>query len=273
MPQTSSHSRSWLGIVGILLGCLGIVLCLAALVVLWTASSRLGRAADRVFGALDQSLVAAGERVAQTQDRIQSAKITAADVEKSLRDWTGREAGQRVALQLNLEERTERLADILQQADDWLDVAESSAGVVSEFLSASGFATEPGKTPSVDRLLEELAAVRAQLTDATGAVAHIHERIAAAGEEQSAGERIQQAAQFTVRLAATLGLLDSRLEQFADRISDAQSQLQQLKSTAQWWLQLTSIGVTLVILLMAAGQVAMCRLAWNGLRESRGPAN
>jgi len=267
VPQTTSRSKSWLGIVGILLGSLGIALCIAALVVLGIVSARLGRATDHVFGSLDQSLVTVRERVVQTQARLQAAKITADDVEKSLREWTGREAGQRVALQLNLEERTERLADILQQAGDWLDVAETSAEIVSEVLSVSGFTNEPGETPSIDQLIEELASVRAQLAEATQFVANIRARIVAAGEEQSAPDRIQQAAQFSVRLAATLGLLDTRLEQFDGRISASQSQLQHLKSRTQWWLRLASIGLTFLILLMASGQVAMCRLAWNGLRR------
>ena len=239
--------------------------------VLWIASSRLGRASDILFGKLDRSLVAVRQRVVQTQDRVQAAKITAGDVEKSLRQWTGREAGQRVALQLNAVERTERLEAILQQAGDWLDIAESSAGLVKEVLTIRDRAGEGALAPSIDQLIEEVASVRAQLAEATQFVANIRERIVAAGEEQSAAERIQQAAQFTVRLATTLGLLDSRLDHFGERLSTIQSDLEQLKLNTRCWLRLATIGVALVILLMAAGQVAMCRLAWNGMHKSRDP--
>jgi hypothetical protein len=268
MSNEMSTPKSWLNVVGVMLGGIGILLCVAALIVLWLVSARLGRATDRLCGALDQSLVAVRQRVTETQDRVEQAKITAEDVEKTLGQWAGREAGQRVALRLGAQERVQRLADILQQADGWLDVAQSSAGMVKEVLSAGGLTTGPAATPTVDQLLEELASVRAQLAEATHAVANIGERIGADGEEKAVSQRVQQAARVAVRLAATLGLVDSRLEKFGDRISAAQNHLQELKARWQWWRQLASIGAALVILLMAAGQVALCRLAWNGIRES-----
>jgi hypothetical protein len=119
-----NKAKSLLRVAGVALGVLGVVLCFAALAMLWTASTRLGQFTESVFDRLDKSLVAARQRVIETQDRVEAAKITTQDIETRLRGWTGREVAQRLALRLEAEERTERLETALQQAGVWLDVAE-----------------------------------------------------------------------------------------------------------------------------------------------------
>jgi chromosome segregation ATPase len=276
-----NRSKSWLGVVGILLGGLGIVLCVAALVMLGIVSARLGRATDRVFASLDQSLVAVRQRVGHTQDRLEVAKITAGEVGDSLRDWASREAAQSIAERMNIRKRTNRLAASLEQVDGWLEVVQSSIEMTHDVLAIGVPAGENWSnidSPAAaalalafDQLLERLASVRAQLAAATEAIANLRARLDATGgerEDQSEPARIQQALEISVRLIATLGLVDFRLQQFDQSVSAAQTRLQELQARTQWWLRLATWGSALVILLMAAGQVALCRLAWNGLRPA-----
>jgi hypothetical protein len=259
-------------LLGISLGGLGVVICVAALVVIWIVRVRVGQLNENVFAGLDRTLVAVGQRVSQTRDRVRDAKLTTADVEKSLLDWTKRRAGERVAAQLNAQEKADRVSALLQQAGDWLEIAESSAGLVNELLSNLPRASEQADVPSLGRLIEEIAAARAQLAEAADVVARIRERIVAVGDEKSRQERIEQAAQLTVRVADTLGSLDSRLEKFGGRVSEVQDRLRELKTRTSWWIRVVTVGVTLLILLMAAGQFALCWLAWNGWRY-RAPAD
>jgi hypothetical protein len=117
----------------------------------------------------------------------------------------------------------------------------------------------------------EIASIRAQLTEAMEVIGRIHERLVAASEEKSPTEKVEQAVQFTLRLGATLGDIGPRLQKIADKLSHAQGQVQDAKTGAQRWIHGVTIGVTLLILLMAAGQIALCRLSWTGLRSKDGP--
>ena len=263
--------KSLLSVAGITLGGAGIVVCLASMVFLWMLSFRLGHLTENLFGKLDRSLVAVRERIAQTQERVQAAKITTEDVEKSFRELTRREAGQRVASQLGAGEKTERLVSTLEQADHWLDVSESSLGFIQEVLSISASINAPNITTFVEGLTNEIASLRGQLAEVRETATRIQERVAQASDEQSADERTGQLLQLTLRVVATLGSIDSRLEKTADRVSVAQSHLQELRSEMQWWIRAGTIGVTLLSLLMAAGQVALCRWAWTGFRSSDAP--
>jgi len=109
------------------------------------------------------------------------------------------------------------------------------------------------------------------LAEATEFVDRIQERIAAVSDGKSPEERIEQAVQFALRVVTTLGSIGPRLEKLADRFSLAASQLQELKERTQWYRQCLTIGISLFIIWMAAGQAALFRLAWNGWRAMRRP--
>ena len=243
------------------------------LIFLWIVSIRVGDVTEKLFNKADQSLVAVRGRVVQTKDRVAAAKISTNDLEKMLRNWTKLEVKQRVALNLNARERTERLASSLRQADDWLAVSVSSVDLVQEMLSMSASAGAPTDTTLVDELRGQIESLRAQLAEATEFVGRIQERIAALSDGKSPEERIEQAVQFALRVVTTLGSIGPRLEKLADRFSVAASQLQEMKDRTQRYRLYLTMGITLLMIWMAAGQAALSRLAWNGCARRGLPSN
>jgi len=256
-----SRPKSLLHFAGIGLGIFGIVVCAAALVLLWMASTRLARATDSLFSKMDKSLAVVRQRVIQTGERVAAAKANTEELGATLRDWTKQEAARRLALELNVAEKSERLRAALQQADDSLEVAELSVGFVQDMLSINASTSAPSDSTLVDRLMEELASLRAQLAEATGFVARLQDWSVDTNNERPTEERIGQAAPLALRVVAALASLEPRLTKFTENMSAAQSKVQNLKAKTQSWILVITIGVTLLILLMAAGQIALCRLA------------
>ncbi|MGD9722664.1 MAG: hypothetical protein AB7O59_15130 [Pirellulales bacterium] len=248
---------------GVVLGSVGTALCLALIVLAWIAGNRFGRATESLFGSADRALIAVQQRVDRTRQHVAAAQKTAADVERSLLDWTQRDASRRQELQLAAAARTEQLANALEQADLWLEVAESSVGLVRESLASGTLARSPTSTTFVDRLIEELASLRTQLTTATEVVTQIQERLAGRSGE-SLEARMNQGVPLAQRVAAMISTMDSRFGKVEERLSVARGQLLDLGLRAQWWILFATMGVTLFLLWMAAGQVALCWLAWTG---------
>ena len=253
--------KSLLRLAGISLGTLGIAVCIASLVILWMASTRLARATDSLFSKMDKSLTVVRQRVIQTRERVAAAKANTEELGATLRDWTKQETARRLALELNVAEKSERLTAALQQADDSLEVAELSVGLVQDMLSINASTSAPSDSTLVDRLMEELASLRVQLAEATGFVARVQDRLADTDNERPTEERFGQAAPIALRVVAALASLEPRLTKVTDNISAAQSKVQNLKAKTQSWILVITIGVTLLILLMAAGQIALCYLA------------
>jgi hypothetical protein len=105
------------------------------------------------------------------------------------------------------------------------------------------------------------------MAEAKDIVTGIQERLVAASEEKSRAERIEQAAQLAVRLAATVGSIESRLQKITDKLSDSQKRVQEAQAKMQRWIFAIAAVAALVILWMAAGQTALWWISWKGWRN------
>jgi hypothetical protein len=251
-------------LVAVSLGSLGIVVCLVSIVLAWFAGNRLGRATESLFGSAERALIAVQQRVVHAHEQVAAATDAAADIEKLFLGWINREATQRQVLHQDVTEKTERLASRLQQADLWLEVAESSLGLVREMLTSGTVTSPPEKTAVIDHLIEELASLRAQLTEASELVDRIRERLTGPISE-SLETRIEQGTLFTRSVAAKLSSINARVGMVEERLSAAHTQVRDLGARAQRWILVAEIAVTLFLLWMAAGQLAMCWVAGAGL--------
>ena len=252
-----------------LLGLLGVVVCAVAVVAIWAMGSRLSQANESVFDAIDKSMVAVRERVLRAQQRVQESKLTTDDIAQSVTNWTREETGERFASRLKVEEKTERLALGLRQADVWLETSEASIQGVQQAFEIAGSLGAPVDAALINTLLDRLGSLRRQLKQSTETVDAIREHVAATAEGKTSEERISQLAQLSLRMVATLGEVDSRLGEFADRLSAAQTEGQRLESKTHFYIVTAHVCVVILIAWMAAGQVSLCRQGWKNLAQSR----
>ena len=222
---------------------------------------RLGQLTASVFSKMDSSLGVVRERAVQTQQRLVAAKSTTEELENNVREWAKQQASQRLELQFDAAGKTERLNSALQQADNWLEMAQTSVENIQEILAIYRPTSTSDDTTFVDQLAMEIAAVRSRLAEPIQLATSIRDRLSAAREDKLPVEKIDEVVSFAVRVVATLSSLDIRFENLVDRLSAAQSELQQLKARTQRWLLVIGIGLSLTILLMLAGQVALFRMA------------
>ena len=259
-------------LLALLLGLLGVVVCVAAIAVVWSVSSRISQANQNLFDGVDRSLAAVRDRVLGAQRRVQDLKISTEDIGQSVKNWTRKEASERLASQLELAEKAERLAAGLRQVDQWLVLSETSIQSVQQTLdlgSSLGARVDPAL---IGTLLEKLQAVQARLKQSTETVDEIRERVTRIAEGEALDERIDQVAQMALRLLATLGEIDSRIGKVADRVADAQTKGQHLKSKTHKYIVTAEICAFLLVAWMAAGQASLCRHGWKDYRQSRSAA-
>jgi len=228
----------------------------AAAVGVWFVGARLNQATDRVFDAVDKSLVASRDRVIGAQKRVQESKITADDVGNAVQNWIRAEAPERLASRLKVEEKTERLATGLRQADQWLEVSGESLQGVQKILEIARSLGAPADVAVVDPLMEKLAVVRRQLQQSTETVDAIRARMA---EGDTLEERLRQVAQLTLRVVATFSEIDSRLGEFADGLAGTRARVEHHRNQTHNYILAAQIGAFLLILWMAAGQASLAR--------------
>jgi chromosome segregation ATPase len=228
----------------------------------------LGGATHAVFDAIDRSLVVARDRVEKARGRVEAAKITTEEVEQSLKDWAKRQAGKRVAEKLKVAERTEQLTVTMNQADQWLEVSQSSVELVQQVLSLASSAGAAVDVGAVDAIHEDIASLRSKLADATEVVDEIHRRTS--GEDSLETWR-EQAVRSAVHAVVTLSSIDSRLKGLEGKLAEVGSNLVGQKATLLRSFSLGAVVSTFLLAWMAAGQAALCGLGWKYARGNLTP--
>jgi len=69
-----------------------------------------------------------------------------------------------------------------------------------------------------------------------------------------------------LRVIATLSSIDTRLEEFASRLAATREDLPEAEATALRWILTAAAAATLALAWIAAGQAALCVVAWRGVR-------
>jgi hypothetical protein len=257
-----------LSLLALCLGVLGAIACIAAIYFALSVSSRLCRATDRLFEKLESTTVRAQDRVVQIRERLDESKLTSESIQKSLADWAKKAAAERVALRLEVAKKSERLAPALQQAGQWLEVSGSACELVQQGLSIAATSGAVTDSTRIDELIDDIKGVRAKIAEVEDAAAHIREWAAETEEAKPAGRRIEQVMELAVRVAATLGTVDSRLDKLSERITRTKEQLQESKDKTIQRIHLATIAAVFLILWLGIGQVA---LAYVGCRSIARP--
>lgn len=254
-------SKRLLGYLALIAGAIGLAACVVVLFVEWRAASRAHQVTDRLFAAVDHTLDGTQEKVVQVQQRVAAMTITASDVADGLKDRTTDEIRERLTSELKLAERSEQLSAGIEQADEWAGVAESSvesAHSLVELLTVAGIEVD---TAGLDGVLEEITALRSQLTETGEQVATFRAHLET-DDEEHAGQIVT----IVARVAATLTSLDERIGKFSDRLSVAQESIATAERTSQRWITTASITLMLLLVWLAAGQAALVYVGWKNVR-------
>ncbi|PQO44346.1 hypothetical protein [Blastopirellula marina] len=258
-----------LSLLALLFGAIGTLACLAAIIYAWSASSRLTHATESVFGVADNVVGKVQGRVAQIDERVQQLKITSAEMEESVKTWAKSEAQELVGSRLKVQEKAETLLEGIDRADQWLAVTESSAEMIHQGLDASQKLGLPLDVAPAQELLSEIETIQTQLQDGLGVARNISERVAAAGEEKPDVQLGEQIAKLALRVTATLGLIDARIDAADELLEKLKAGLEQEKRKIIGWIHLAAFGLTFFFFWLGAGQGALCYLGWCGVRPNK----
>jgi hypothetical protein len=247
------------------LGIVGILACAVAIIGTWVVGARLHRTTETAFAKIDDSLVAIQDRTEQTRDRLKEPALSAESISSSVKEWAARSAGERLALKLDVAEKSDRLLAVMHRSDNLLELSSSSAESVQQMLlMASAIGTEIDGD-SVDGVIEAIASLRKQLGEAIGFVQGLHDHTT--GIDVASGDHFQQVVQLALRAVGTLGSIDARIGEFQARLGETQEKSQALLVRSLRWVTASTIATIALLVWMAAGQIALSYLAWRTLRS------
>jgi hypothetical protein len=258
------------GLVALIFGLVGVVACMGGIYGVCWVSARLQQANDTVFDAVDKGLATAQDRVRAAQRRVNDSKITSAEIKSKLRDWSIKEAKERIVTRLEIDSRTEKLAGGLETADSILEASTTSLRGVQQLLELSGSLGAPVDPVALDDVLEKLKSVQSRVQEIDKTVDQIR-AFATAKEGESEDSRLIRITRLVGRMLLMMSEIDTRLEAAVRRLDEMRSDAEQMRARTSRYILLGTIACCAILVWIAAGQVALCMCGWKSCFGRRPP--
>lgn len=259
--------RRFASLLAVLFGFLGILACGAGAYAVWQAAAHLERANQVAFDAADRGLGYAEARVKTAQQRVLEAKITTDEVAQKVGNWSAQKVIERTATRFDLGRKADTLTDRLRLADVWMETSSESLTNLRQVLELAktfGAKVDPA---TIDELVRRLATARGAVQQVSSTVTEIRD-FANAAEGPSDDSRAAGVARVAARILATVTEVDTRLEAGVTRIAEFRAEAETWRknvSRAIFWASVACYGLLMWI---GAGQFALLRSGWRGLRKS-----
>jgi hypothetical protein len=262
--------RRFASLLAVLFGSLGIVACGAGGYAVWQAAAHLDRANRVAFDTADRGLGYAETRLKTAQDRLREAKTATDEVARKVGNWSAQKAVERTAGRLDLGRKADTLTDRLRAADVWMETSSDSLTNLRQLLElakAFGAKVDPA---TIDELVARLATARGAVQHVSSTITEIRE-FANAPEGPADDSRAAGVARVAARILTTVTEVDARLEAGVTRIAELRAEAAGWRQTVGRAIFWASVAGYLVLGWVAAGQLALVRAGWRGVRRSGRP--
>lgn len=241
--------------IGITIAVLGVVVCLGAIIAGWVYYPSTVEKIESVYSQVDDVLMQAEERIHFVGEKVHTVNELTANYQVDLRNWAETEKND----EDHFGHRAEIVVARIQQLQEGLDFAETL--ILNAQKLTVTFRKKRENTP-LKSLLNELAELKtivAKLVESANKIGlenddpTIREKIE---------ERIEKALSEVVHAITLFETADQRLQNLEDKVQEVHQKSSNLEHRLLrdlWWGR---IVLTIYMIWMAIGQVALGTLAW-----------
>jgi chromosome segregation ATPase len=266
--ETNMLFKRLVGLFALAAGFLGLVACITGGYWVWHLASRIDQANESVFATVDKGLASAQDRIRGVQKRVRESKMSTGKIAQNLRDWSKSRAKERLVSTVEIQQRADKLAGHLQTADQWLVTATETIRGLQHVLELGAVLGAPVDPLSLEKVLDELTSIQGRLQDTEQPISDVRDfAVDRAGESEE--NRLSRVLKLLASTELATGAINTRLEDSVTRLSQMQTEAQQLKTRIGNYILRTTIECYLVLAWIAAGQVALCLCGWRNCRRSR----
>jgi hypothetical protein len=257
--------KRWMWMIAMLAGVLGVVGCVAGLYLVWFTGSRLTQVNERAFGTVDKGLTVTQDRLRGVQQRIKESETKTSEIAQNLKNWSANNVKDRLVSSIEIEKRAENLAGHLQTADGWLQASEETVRGVMNLLELGDLAGARLDGARLEKVLEGFTSIRTKLQEMEQAVSDV-KSFSVSREGESEENRFSRVLKLLATTKAGASRIDSRLLDLLGHLSQMQIDSAAAKQRLDNYIVLLTILCYLLLLWIAAGQVALGLYGWKNRR-------
>ena len=241
--------------IGVTIAVLGVVVCLGATIAGWVFYPTTVEKIESVYSQVDDVLLQAEQRIHFVRERVQIANKLTANYQEDLRNWAMTEKND----EDRFGHRAETMIARIQQIQEGLQFAETLIRNAQKLTVT--FRRKDKDTP-LKFLLNELT----ELNSIVSKLVESANKIGLENEDPKVlmkiEEKIEQALSEVVHAITLFETADQRLKNLEGKVQEAHEKFTTLEQNLLrnlWWGR---IVLTVYLIWMAVGQVALGALAW-----------
>lgn len=241
--------RRLIGMLSAVAGLIGLLLCIAGMIGCWVGYSELLERVDRTFGRADELFVKANEHLGQAGGRLRQTQTELAAIKKREADLAAQPPEEKTARRALSRKSLESVNPKLGEAREVLVQATETALVVNGILDALG------ELPFVERLnidadrLKSTSSQLSEVIDRSNKVAALLAKTAPPNDADVSNE--------SSRIVDSLDRIVTSVDGAGDRIDKARGKVQEAHARIKYWLKMTALIVTGVLLWIGFGQLSL----------------
>ena len=258
--QTESKKHYFFALI---FGYVGLFLCVLGMIFVVVSSRKVDNSNKKIFATLNEILETVEERKNEVRVRFDITVKTVISVKEKLEQWSNdKEKEVSHEDKIWLDKKLEELLILLSQADQWMELSQSSLQVVNQAIELANSSGASIETTLTKRIFEEVSSVRESLTQLTEEVESI-DRQFSVNEKFDINEIILGSVfDFSDKKIASVDIALGHLKTLDNEIIKAKQSLDRYKNKISAWIRNICILMVLIITWMAIGQLSLSTIGW-----------
>ncbi len=258
--QTESKKHYFFALI---FGYVGLFLCVLGMIFVVVSSRKVDNSNKKIFATLNEILETVEERKNEVRVRFDITVKTVISVKEKLEQWSNdKEEEVSHEDKIWLDKKLEELLILLSQADQWMELSQSSLQVVNQAIELANSSGASIETTLTKRIFEEVSSVRESLTQLTEEVESI-DRQFSVNEKFDINEIILGSVfDFSDKKIASVDIALGHLKTLDNEIAKAKQSLDRYKNKISAWIRNICILMVLIITWMAIGQLSLSTIGW-----------
>ncbi|MDC0048354.1 hypothetical protein OAL09_03330 [Verrucomicrobia bacterium] len=247
----------------LIFGYVGLFLCVLGMIFVVVSSRKVDNSNKKIFATLNEILETVEERKNEVRVRFDITVKTVISVKEKLEQWSNdKEKEVSHEDKIWLDKKLEELLILLSQADQWMELSQSSLQVVNQAIELANSSGASIETTLTKRIFEEVSSVRESLTQLTEEVESI-DRQFSVNEKFDINEIILGSVfDFSDKKIASVDIALGHLKTLDNEIAKAKQSLDRYKNKISAWIRNICILMVLIITWMAIGQLSLSTIGW-----------
>ena len=247
----------------LIFGYVGLFLCVVGMIFLVISSRKIDNSNQKIFATLNNILETVEDRKKEVRIQFGVTVETLTSIKAKLEEWANdKEKELNPQDRIWLHQKLKDLLTLLSQADQWMELSQSSLDVINQAIELANSSGASIETTLTKQIFDEVSSVRSSLNELINEVEAIDKNFSNNTNFDINEIILGSVFDFSDKKIASVDIALGHLKTLDIEITKAKQNLNSYKNKISAWIRNLCILMVLIIAWMAVGQLSLSTIGW-----------